>query len=210
MQARTVSTRNLFFLGLCLLAGAFSSLGCASKYQTHDLKLMSESDYYSTVDSSTRRKQVYDGFYATMEFSAILINTPMARARVDQNARIYQWDADKYKDEKAKAESNLAKQTEIFLSFYVPDRKNDDLHRSKTLWKLFLDANGKRYEGKVEKIKTLMAELSALYPKYNRWSTPYKVTFNVPTSLIEAGATKLTLTGPVGSATVDFDPATLK
>jgi hypothetical protein len=171
---------------------------------------MDESEYYSTIDNNSRRKQVYDGFYATMEFSAALINTPASRARVDQNARIYQWDADKYKDEKAKSESNLAKQTEIFLSFYVPDRKNDDLNKSKTLWKVFLDANGKRYEGKVEKMKTLIAEVLALYPLHNRWSTPYKVIFNVPTDLVEAGPTKLTLTGPVGFASVDFDPISLK
>ena len=180
--------------------------GCASKYQNTGLHLIDESDYYSTVDKNARRKQVYDGFYATMDFSAVLLNTPTSRARVDQNARIYQWDSDKYKDEKAKAESNLAKQTEVFLSFYVPDRKNDDLNKTKTLWKIFLDANGKRYEGKAEKIKTVIAEVIAIYPQHNRWSTPYKVTFNVPTSYVEASPVKLTLTGPVGSASVDFDP----
>jgi hypothetical protein len=175
-------------------------------FHNPNIELMEEKDYYSTIDKNTKRRRVYDGFYATMEFSAVLLNTPAARARVDQMARIYQWDLDKYKDEKAKTENNLAKQTEIFLSFYVPNSKNDDLNKSKTLWKIFFDANGKRYEGKVEKIKTLIAEVSNLYPGHSRWGTPYKLTFNVPTSLVEAGVTKLTLTGPVGSAFVEFDP----
>lgn len=210
LKAAHFLSRSKMSLAVFCCFGILSALGCASKYQNPSLKLIDENEYYNTVEVNSQRKQVYDGFYATMEFSAVLLNTPTARARVDQNARIYQWDLDKYKDEKAKAESNLAKQTELFLSFYVPERKNDDLHRSKTLWKIFLDANGKRFEGKVEKVKTLMAEIVALYPKHNRWSTPYKVTFNVPTSLIEASPSKLTITGPAGSAFVDFEPVRVK
>lgn len=189
---------------ILLVPGLYLTVACATTYHNPNLKLMDESDYHSTLESYTQTKQVYDGFYATMEFSAILMNTAGSRARVDQYARIYQWDDSKYADEKAKTENSLARQTEIFLSFYVPDRKNDDLAKTKTLWKIFLDANGRRYEGKVEKIKTALAEVTALYPAYNRWCTPYKVTFNIPTSQIESGPTKLTLTGPVGSANVEF------
>jgi hypothetical protein len=185
-------------------------LACSTMFHNPNMELMEEKDYFATIEKSTQRRQVYDGFYATMEFSAVLLNTPSARARVDQMARIYQWDSSKYSDEKAKTESNLAKQTEIFLSFYVPERKNDDLNKSKTLWKIFLDANGKRYEGKVEKIKTNVAEINALYLGHSRWGTPYKLIFNVPTSLIESGKSKLTLTGPVGSAFVEFEPVQIK
>ena len=187
-----------------LLAVVFAA-GCATRPANPNLpNLISESEYYHSVDKFTDRKQVYDGFYATMELSATLMNTKVSRNQIDQNARIYQWDETKYLNEKSRVESDLAKQSEVFLSFFVPERKHDDLHKPKTSWKVFLDAGGKRYEGKAEKMKTLFAEVQTLYPKHNRWSTPYKVIFPVPITYIENADSKMTLTGPVGSTSVSF------
>lgn len=192
---------SLFFAFLVALIAA----GCATRPANPNLpNLISESEYYRTVDEFTDRKQVYDGFYATMEVSATLMNTKVSRNQIDQNARIYQWDETKYLNEKSKTESNLAKQTEVFLSFFVPERKHDDLSKTKTTWKVFLDAGGKRYEGKAEKMKSLFAEVQTLYPRHSRWSTPYKVIFPVPITFIENADSKMTLTGPVGSTSVSF------
>ena len=188
---------------------AFFLIACTQCQTTHNnpnLTLTPESEYYSAVKDATERKQIYDGFYAAFEFYATLMNTKVSRLQVDQFARIYQWSELQYSSEKSKRETDLSNLTSIFFSFYTPDRKLDDLNKSKTLWKIFLDVGGKRYEGKAEKLKTLPAELVALYPHFNRWSTPYKITFSIPTSLTEAGEAKLTLTGPAGSTTVDFDP----
>jgi hypothetical protein len=182
----------------------FFLTSCATRFHNPNIPLSDESLYFEAIEKQTRKKQVYDGFHATLEFSATLLNSTVTKYQVDQLARIYQWTSEKYADEKAKSESQLSKQTEVFLSFYVPDKKNDDLHKTKTLWKVFLDSNGRRFEGKVEKIKTQLAEVSAIYPHYNRWSTPYRVIFAIPVSQIESYPSKLTLTGPVGSAAVEF------
>ena len=181
-------------------------IGCQTTYNNPNLTLSAESDYYSAVRKATQRKQIYDGLHAAFEYHATLLNTEVSRLQVDQNARIYQWNEIQYSSEKSKRETELATFTTIFFSFYVPDRKLDDLNKTKTLWKIFLDAGGKRYEGKVEKVKTLAAEVLALYPHFNRFSTPYKITFSIPTSIAESTETKFTLTGPAGSSSVDFKP----
>ncbi len=176
---------------------------CATTYTNPNLKLAAESEYYSSLEEKTRKEKIYDGLYAKLEFTAVMLTTELSHLQVDQNARIYQWDLDRYSNEKSKVDSDLTKQTFVFLSFFTPERKNDDLHKPKTLWRVFLDANGKRYEGKVEKVKTLFAEVQTLYPAHNRWSTPYKITFPVPVSQIEnSTSNKLTLTGPVTSASI--------
>jgi hypothetical protein len=192
--------KKLFYL--LLLPALF--IACQTTYINPNLTLASENDYYSAVKSATERKQVYDGLQASFEFYATLLNTSVTRLQVDQHARIYQWNELQYSAEKSKKETELSTSTSIFFSFYVPDKKLDDLHKSKTSWKIFLDLGGKRYEGKAEKVKTLPAEILALYPHFNRWSTPYKITFPLSTSLTETTTSKLTLTGPAGSASVEF------
>lgn len=189
------------FIFACALS---TGLGCATTYVNPHLTLSDESEYFKVLGKHTERKQIYDGFYATIELSATMLNTSVMRYQLDQNARIYQWTADQYANEKSKNDTNLAKQSEFFLSFYTPERKNDDLNKAKTNWRAFLDANGKRYQARVEKIKAPLSEIMALYPHYNRWSTPYRLIFDIPVAVIEGGPSKLTLTGPVGSATVDF------
>jgi hypothetical protein len=180
------------------------TLGCATSFSNPQLQLTEESDYYSTVEMFSDKKQIYDGLYQTLEVSAAILNSKVIKYQVDQNARIYQWNSNQYADEKSKAQTLLAKRTDVFLSFFTPDRKNDDLNKPKTKWKVFLDVNGKRYEGKVEKIKAEYAEILSLYRLHSRWCTPYRVIFDVPVGQIEAAASKLTLTGPVGSAAIDF------
>lgn len=188
---------------------AFSLSGCSTEYKNPNLpQLTTSSDYFSMVEKNTQKKQIYDGFYATLEMSSTFLNTSVITTQLDHMARIYQWDVDQYNNKKAEMQTRLSKQTEFFVGFFVPERKNDDLHKRSTLWKIFLDAGGKRYEGKAEKIKTILADLQALYPHHTRFHTPYRFIFNVPTSVIEAGEAKLTITGPVGSASLQYNPAT--
>jgi len=139
-----------------------------------------------------------------MEVQAVLLNTAVSRAQLDHKARIYQWNSDQYNSNKAELESSLSKETKIFFDFFVPERKHDDLQKAKTLWKVFLDAGGKRYEAKVERLKTITADVQSLYPTHNRFFTPYVITFPVPISRVETGTSTLTITGPVGSTTLEF------
>jgi hypothetical protein len=179
--------------------------GCATSLQNPNLpNLVPQSQYEATVKKYTKKTQVYDGLTQIMEFTGVLLNSKVAREQADQSARIFQMDETQYSNKKSEVESGLAKNTQVFVSFYSPDRKYDDLARASTIWRVFLDAGGKRYTGKVEKMKTVFADVASLYPGHTRFHSPYRVTFPVATSMVENGLSKLTLTGPAGSAFVEF------
>ncbi len=165
---------------------------------------LSQSSYEKILDQNTKNIETYEGLYNTLNYSATLLRSQMGEAQLKQKARLYQWNAPHYQEELTKMTANMKQQTEVFISFYTPDKKHDDLQKNKTLWKIFLDANGKRYEGKATKIKLLTNEVQGLYPYHNRFATPYTITFSVPAPEIEGRAVKLTVTGSVGAATVEF------
>jgi hypothetical protein len=178
---------------------------CVTPYQNPNLPtLIPESIYFSLTDKNTVNRKMYDGFNQTFEINATFLKTDLSRAQLDQRARIYQWNVDQYSKSKSELETSLSKETKIFFDFFVPERHQDDLNKIKTSWRIFLDAGGKRYEGKAEKFKTILADIQSLYPTHNRFFTPYMLTFPVPVSIIENGPSKLTITGPVGSTSIDF------
>lgn len=166
--------------------------------------LRTEDQYFEIVDKNSDRTTKYSGLYNTLEIQATLLNSEVTEAQMDQLARFYLWDESHFQTEKAKREEKLNRETEFFLSFFTPERKNDDLAKNVTLWKTFLDVDGRRYEGKVTKIKSALAELTSLYPYHNRFYTPYSMVFPVSVRSIEGKTMKLTVTGPVGSGTLTF------
>ncbi len=180
--------------------------GCSTTFENPQLTLMDEDQTLETVEKYSASKKIYDGFQATMDFGATLHNTPVRAALVDKNARVYQWNPEQYAAEKNKSETEKLRQTEIFLSFFVPERKHDDMAKGSTKWKIFLDVDGRRYEGKAAKIKTILADVQSQYPYHTRWNTPYRLTFPISTAEIDGKSASLTLTGPVGSAKIEFQP----
>lgn len=189
----------------CLLAAVLA--GCASTPENPHFRTLSEGEIADAVESQTQNRKLYDGFMNTLDVSATLTTERVGRALLDQGARIYQWDESAYANEKSRTETQRAGETEVFLSFFVPERKWDDLAKAQTKWKIFLDANGRRFEGKAKLWKAQLVEVKSFYPHHTRWGTPYKVTFPVPTREVEFATAKLTLTGPVGTVSMEFRPA---
>lgn len=195
----------IFVSRLLSLLGLLALAACATQEITPTgITLMSEGAYHSIVDEYSDSTERYSGLYNTISMRGTILNTKVSHAMLDQNARLFMWDQTKYNEELKKTDDNLKKEIQVHLSFYTPERKHDDLHKSKTLWKIFLDAGGRRFEGKAVKIKLLPAEIQGMYSYHNRFTTPYTVTFAVPAALVENKATKLTVTGPVGSAFLNF------
>ena len=194
-----------YFILIIASALSFLTASCATRDTTSTgLNVMSESAYQSIVDEYSDSTERYSGLYNTITMRSTILNSKVAHAQLDQNARLFLWDKAKYDDESKKVDQKLNKESEIFLSFYTPTRKHDNLNRSKTLWKIFLDVDGKRYEGKATKIKLLTTELQSIYPYHNSFSTPYSLIFPVPMKTIEKSNAKLTITGPVGSANQNY------
>ncbi len=189
-----------YFLGLAIL---FVLGGCTTTDK--NLKQDDQVDpYLRTLEKSTAGDEDYNGFYNQFSFRATLLNSDVREAILQKQADYYQWDKPKLTSEKQKADQEMASQTAVFVSFFTPDRKNDNLVDAKSIWRVYLDAGGRRFVASVQKSKKLLAELATLYPYHARWNTPYVFTFPVPTSSIEREKTVLTITGPLGTRNVEF------
>jgi hypothetical protein len=165
-----------------------------------------EAAYLATVERYSAGDREYNGFYNLFDFKATIHNSPIQNAMLKKQADYYQWDEAKLESEMAKASGEMNRETYVFCSFFTPDRRNDNLTDTKSIWRVFLDVGGRRYVGRAKKSRKLLAELQALYPYQTRWTTPYVFTFPVPVALIEGQASTLTITGPLGARSVGFAP----
>lgn len=162
------------------------------------------SDFEELIDGKTKKVEVYDGLYNKLTVQATWIDSAVTDGTLSHNARLSQWNEQKYKEEKSKIISKHTESTEFFISFYTPEKKHADLTSNKNLWKIFLDVNGQRYEGKATRVKLLLSEIQAIYPYHNRWSTPYVISFPVATSITEGKPAVLTFTGTITSTQIQF------
>ncbi len=207
---------------LLVLLGLFAT-GCATmEAETHDTSadatnpLVSEGPFNITVPAShTKLIDLYSagdsqfaGFYNTFELKATLLNSDVREALVKRQGAYYQWDAAQLATEREKTIQEASAETQFFLSFATPERRNDNLADKKTIWRIFLDVGGRRYVGQAKKDRRLIAEIQAQLPYHTRWNTPYILTFPVGTTAIETQSMKLTLTGPLGTRVLEFKPVT--
>lgn len=190
---------------ITLILVSFLFLGCAStSTNSNGVQVVSQSEYEKRIDPHSKSIETYRGLLNTLHMNAVLLNSQVIDSQVLQKARLYQWNAEQLQTERNLLMQDAAKQTSVFVSLYTPDRKHDDLHKNKTLWKIFLDVQGKRFEGRAEKLKLLPNEIQALYPDHTRFATPYMVRFPVSANEIEGQPVKFTVTGTVSSATLEW------
>jgi hypothetical protein len=186
------------------LAFAFL-LSCASRLPTpQGVPEVSIANYEKAVNEKTKKIEVYDGLYNKLTVQATWLDSLVTEYTLSHNARLLQWQEPKYREERTKKISKNAESSEFFVSFYTPERKYADLSSARNLWKIYLDVNGQRYEGKATKVKQSLSEIQALYAYHNRWSVPYVVSFPVATSLVENKDATLVFTGTVGSAELHY------
>jgi hypothetical protein len=188
-------------LYFCFLVFATS---CATRQDPAGLELIPEPEFLATYNSNTKRVQKYDGLYNTIDATVTIRNSQVLRAQLDQNARLYQWDRSQYQLESNKVADKAKNETEVFVSFFTPDRKNDDLNKKTTQWKVYLDVDGKRWEGKISKFKGQTSEIRGVFPSHSQFGTPYSVTFPLPTKSVDNASSKLMITGPLGIAEFVF------
>ncbi len=194
---------------LILLLFSLLVVNCTST----DSKVEGEKTFTHQTDSSKYSEIVkkwtvsdvyYSGFYNAYEFHATLLNTEMTEAKVRFQAQYSQWSNEKLKSELEKALQELNYDTYVFLSFFTPASKDNNLSKKGSIWTIFLEAGGRRYEGVVLKNTEHPTELLQLYPYHNRWSTPYTIKFRIPVSVVQSFPSKLTLSGPLGTAEMSF------
>jgi len=195
----------LILFTLLTIVCSILTLSCTSQLKTQiGVPDVSFSDYNDLLNQKTKKVEIYTGLYNILTVQATWLDSQLTEATLSQNARNLQWNEQLYKEERAKKVNKNSESTDFFVSLYTPERKHSDLSKSKNIWKIFLEVNGQRFEGKAMKIKLLLSEIQAFYPYHNRWSVPYVISFPVATALIENKPATLTLTGAVGSAQLTY------
>ncbi len=197
-------------LQLLIFLALFLNLACQSKQLPDEpgvvggTKVDPGAAYELAIGRYSDGDAEYSGFYNNFQYKATILNSDIRTDLLVKQTEYYQWDHERSLKESDKYQKEMAAQTDVFLSFFTPDRKNDNLADGKSIWRIFLDVGGVRYEGRVKKIRTLISELQALYPYHTRWNTPYLVTFPVATAGVENQSAAFTITGPLGIRTVHF------
>lgn len=192
-------------LGLALFA-LFLFCSCAShKFKTtNGIEAMSDDSYAKKVLHNTAKTDQYSGFYQTFQADMTILTSDLQTEALKQRAVFMQWDQRTYQNEREKLLKESAANSRFFLRFFSPDHEYDDLHKGKTIWRVYLDYGGTRYEGKVRKLGEKFVELQNIFPHLDRFSTPYEITFNVPMTAIENGQSRVVLTSSLGTAEFKF------
>lgn len=192
--------RNLVFVCTALLSASCATITTNDK----GVHVLTEDGYGAVIDKWSDRIESYSGLNNTITVMATVLNSEVMTAQLEHNARLFQWDQNKMNQERLLVEQKAAKQAEVFVSFYSPERKWDDLSKSKTLWKVFLDVNGQRHEGQATKIKLLTREIQSLYPYHTLYGTPYSIVFPLDSKSLDGKTVRLIFTGSIGSVTLTF------
>lgn len=185
-----------------LFLALFILIGCAHKPITgpNGVEPMSDHDYSALMRKNTARTNQYSGFYQTFQADMTILTTELQSAVLRQKANFMQWDQKAYQQEREKSLQEANAYSKFFMRFFSPERDYDDLHKGKTIWKVFLEFSGSRFEGKVTKLSDKFIEVRTLFPQMDRFSTPYEITFNVPMTTVEQGQAKVILSSSLGQA----------
>lgn len=202
---------------LTLIALIFTIAGCASGPTENSQRIATSpleaervetiavpTDHAHAIEKSSSGDSEFSGLYNTFELKATILNSTVRESILKRQSEYYLWEPSQLATEREKATQELSSETGVFLSFSTPERKNDNLADSKTIWRIYLEAGGRRYVGKAKRDRRLIAELQSLFPYHTRWNSPYTITFPVAASALEGQAIRLTVTGPLGTRVLEF------
>lgn len=164
-------------------------------------------EYISQIDQYSAGDKQFAGVYHNFEFRSTILNRKVLRTIHDRLTQYYDWDQVTSDEKWQETENKLNNKTQLWLSFFTPERKNDNLANKVSIWKIYLVAGNSRYEGQVRKANKNLSEAQSLFHYHNRWSTPYYVDFDVATAEVENENLKLIITGPLGRREVAFPKA---
>lgn len=166
---------------------------------------INESNYDDLINRYTKHDTQYDGFYNRFELYATFLNSNTQAAILQKRSDVLEWDQKQAQSEREKMFQENSTLTKFALSLFTPSVRLNDLHKGTSIWKIYLEAGGQRYEGKAMKRNGKLEDIRAIYPYHNRWSTAYDVSFNVPLSVVEKGPITFVLTSSQGTSTLKFE-----
>lgn len=197
------STMTLVFGFLFSLLNFFL-LGCTQSPLISSSNTAHELAYEKQIASATKKIDKYDGFYQLFQADMTQISSSIQVALLQRKADFLQWDQAKLQKERDRAFQEMATEAKFFLRFYTPESDYDDFHRANSIWKIYLEFNHQRVEGKAKKMTQKFSDIHQLFPHFNRFSTGYEVVFPISTSALEVGEKKVVITSSLGNASFTF------
>ena len=183
-------------------------MGCASQPKNTDLervfKRIPDAEYKKIMEQYTHNDKQYSGFYNEYDVSVSMIGTVITEALLQREGYYMQWDSAKAQNEREKAMQKLSSTSEFFISMFTPKAGHNDLHKGASMWKVVLEVNGQRYEGKVRKFNKNLVQTQNLFPHHTRFNKAYIASFNIPMTSIELGKSVIILTSSLGNSTFRF------
>ena len=189
------SQLTLFLFGLI-------SLFCFSSCTTHPHS-EGRSEYLKIIRENSAGDSQFAGVYKNFEFRSTLFTRDVSLAVHKRLKQYYDWSEEETSQKLSKRMGEMNNKTKIWLSFYTPNGKNDNLSNKTSIWKIYLINQGHRYEGKPYPANANLSAAQALIPYHSRWTTPYYVDFPIPTDEL-SGPVQLIITGPLGRREVTF------
>lgn len=184
---------------LALLAFSFLAIQCATTTPPSI-----PDSYVKSVEDFSAGDIQYEGAYNNFNYRATIMTAGMQRVLINKKTELYLWSDEKRASELTKLQENNDKQTRIFLSFFTPNRWDDNMSTSKSIWTIYLHVGSTRLEGKVTKNRDSRTEINSLFPYHGRFASAYNVDFGVPVTQLQNQELKITITGPLGVKTVQF------
>lgn len=192
-------------LSLSLLTLMFTGCSSAPTNKGTEVGLrLEDSAYEKLIQTHTQSDKAYNGLNNTFQIHATQVNSEVQSALLQKYSDTLQWNTSTGLKEREKALQEMSSQSQFAVSFFTPTRRHNDLHKSISIWKLYLEHNGRRFEGTAQKKNLQIVQLKKLYPYHNRWSTAYTVTFKVPMTVLERQNSKLILTSMLGQTELKY------
>ena len=176
---------------------------CATTPDTRRI-MIEDGEYREVLQKNSQHARSYNGFSNVVEIDAVFLNGEVRDAQTKRKATSFQWSDAEIKADRDYNQKIMLSETDFFMSFFTPESKDDNLGKADTVWRIFLDAGGKRYSGTVQKLQETPSEIADIYPEHTRWATPYLVKFLVPNSQIDGATSAVTITGPLGAAEMQW------
>lgn len=175
-------------------------IGCASM----DRNTANDNAYLSSVKQYSDRAEFYSGFINVFQMQGTVLNSKILAGQAQKKADSFNWTDAQIAEEAAKNDKSLRAETVVFLSFFSPEMRVNNLDSPSSIWRVFIDVNNKRYVGSASTYVGFQNEAGLFYPYHSVFGKAYLVKFPVPMINIQDYPIKLTVTGTIGSDTIEF------
>ena len=168
-------------------------------------RAISEDRYQSQMDEFTKSDKKYSGFHNAYQVSVTMLNSLIESNVIQQKGYYFQWDRSKTQKAREKMFQEHSSVSKYILVFYTPDRKDNNLEKANTIWKVYLKSNGQRFLGKVKKKNVIFSQFKTLYPHFTRWNKAYEITFPTPMNEVELLKSSIIVTSSLGHSEFHFE-----